>query len=151
LHTFKNILKLPTVNISLVFKLLSKPSQTYAHLENIIIFINCKWVDTRWQWLFYVYTECPNISITTKLALHLVTARYRVQTKSSTCGIYGNGSGSPPPRIIIVSSLSINNPNIPHPPPKLHIRIHLSVVQKTCNGAQCISNRNSHFSPFQNH
>jgi hypothetical protein len=24
----------------------------------IIIFINCKWVDTRWQWLFYVYTEC---------------------------------------------------------------------------------------------
>jgi hypothetical protein len=24
----------------------------------IIIFINCKWVGTRWQWLFYVYTEC---------------------------------------------------------------------------------------------
>jgi hypothetical protein len=24
----------------------------------IIIFINCKWVDTRWQWLFYMYTEC---------------------------------------------------------------------------------------------
>jgi hypothetical protein len=24
----------------------------------IIIFINCKWVDTRWQWLFYVYTKC---------------------------------------------------------------------------------------------
>jgi hypothetical protein len=23
-----------------------------------IIFINCKWVGTRWQWLFYVYTEC---------------------------------------------------------------------------------------------
>jgi hypothetical protein len=21
----------------------------------IIIFINCKWVDTRWQWLFYVF------------------------------------------------------------------------------------------------
>jgi hypothetical protein len=24
----------------------------------ITIFINCKWVDTRWQWLFYMYTEC---------------------------------------------------------------------------------------------
>jgi hypothetical protein len=24
----------------------------------IIIIINCKWVDTRWQWLFYMYTEC---------------------------------------------------------------------------------------------
>jgi hypothetical protein len=23
----------------------------------IIIFINCKWVGTRWQWLFYIYTE----------------------------------------------------------------------------------------------
>jgi hypothetical protein len=23
----------------------------------MIIFINCKWVDTRWQWLFYMYTK----------------------------------------------------------------------------------------------
>jgi ABC-type multidrug transport system permease subunit len=23
----------------------------------IIMFINCNWVDTRWQWLFYVYTK----------------------------------------------------------------------------------------------
>jgi hypothetical protein len=23
----------------------------------IIIFINCSWVDTRWQWLFYMYTK----------------------------------------------------------------------------------------------
>jgi len=23
----------------------------------IIIFINCNWVDTRWQWLFYMHTE----------------------------------------------------------------------------------------------
>jgi hypothetical protein len=23
----------------------------------IIIFINCNWVDTRWQWLFYMYTK----------------------------------------------------------------------------------------------
>jgi hypothetical protein len=20
--------------------------------------MNCKWVGTRWQWLFYMYTEC---------------------------------------------------------------------------------------------
>ena len=25
--------------------------------EIIIIFINCNWVVTRWQWLFYVYTK----------------------------------------------------------------------------------------------
>jgi len=23
----------------------------------IIIFINCSWVVTRWQWLFYMYTK----------------------------------------------------------------------------------------------
>jgi len=23
----------------------------------IIIFINCNWVVTRWQWLFYMYTD----------------------------------------------------------------------------------------------
>ena len=23
----------------------------------IIIFIDCNWVVTRWQWLFYMYTE----------------------------------------------------------------------------------------------
>ena len=23
----------------------------------IITFINCNWVVTRWQWLFYMYTE----------------------------------------------------------------------------------------------
>jgi len=25
--------------------------------ENVIIFINCNWVVTEWQWLFYMYTE----------------------------------------------------------------------------------------------
>jgi len=25
-----------------------------------IIFINCNWVVTRWQWLFYMYTEYEN-------------------------------------------------------------------------------------------
>ena len=24
----------------------------------IIIIINCNWVVTRWQWLFYMYTKC---------------------------------------------------------------------------------------------
>ena len=23
----------------------------------IIIFINCSWIVTRWQWLFYIYTQ----------------------------------------------------------------------------------------------
>ena len=25
--------------------------------NNIIIFINCNWVITRWQWLYYLYTN----------------------------------------------------------------------------------------------
>jgi hypothetical protein len=29
----------------------------WRRLHNVI-FINCKWVGTRWQWLFYMYTEC---------------------------------------------------------------------------------------------
>ena len=28
-----------------------------AVLIRIIIFINCNWVVTRWQWLFYMYTK----------------------------------------------------------------------------------------------
>jgi hypothetical protein len=36
-------------------------SQGYLSLKLIImiiiIFINCNWVDTRWQWLFYMYTK----------------------------------------------------------------------------------------------
>jgi len=24
---------------------------------DIVIFINCNWVVTRWQWLFYMYTK----------------------------------------------------------------------------------------------
>jgi hypothetical protein len=30
---------------------------TYIHKYIIIIFINCNWVITRWQWLFYIYTN----------------------------------------------------------------------------------------------
>ena len=26
-------------------------------VRNIYLFINCSWVVTRWQWLFYMYTE----------------------------------------------------------------------------------------------
>jgi hypothetical protein len=26
-------------------------------ISRIIIIINCNWVDTRWQWLFYMYTK----------------------------------------------------------------------------------------------
>jgi hypothetical protein len=28
-----------------------------VYIYIIIIFINCKWIDTRWQWLFYMYTK----------------------------------------------------------------------------------------------
>jgi len=28
----------------------------------IIIFINCNWVITRWQWLFYMYTNIKKIT-----------------------------------------------------------------------------------------
>ena len=28
--------------------------------NNNIIFINCNWVVTRWQWLFYTYTNMKN-------------------------------------------------------------------------------------------
>jgi hypothetical protein len=31
--------------------------KTINHLSLIIIFINSNWVDTRWQWLFYMYTK----------------------------------------------------------------------------------------------
>jgi hypothetical protein len=27
------------------------------NINNNNIFINCKWVDTQWQWLFYMYTK----------------------------------------------------------------------------------------------
>ena len=37
------------------------PRQTEEELENviiiIIIIINCNWVVTRWQWLFYMYAK----------------------------------------------------------------------------------------------
>jgi len=29
----------------------------YLIWVKIIIFINCNWVVTRWQWLFYMYTN----------------------------------------------------------------------------------------------
>jgi len=34
-----------------------RSSETLKKTGNIIIFINCNWVVTRWQWLFYIYTK----------------------------------------------------------------------------------------------
>jgi len=31
-------------------------TQTYP-ATNIVLFIYCNWVVTRWQWLFYMYTK----------------------------------------------------------------------------------------------
>jgi len=33
------------------------PTPTYELIIVIIIFINCNWVVTQWQWLFYMYTK----------------------------------------------------------------------------------------------
>ena len=50
-----------------VFSLaVSGDAEVYFELTNkgmvllitiIIIFINCNWIVTRWQWLFYMYTK----------------------------------------------------------------------------------------------
>jgi len=34
-----------------------RPRPLHCTLIIIIIFINCNWVVTRWQWLFYMYTK----------------------------------------------------------------------------------------------
>jgi hypothetical protein len=34
-----------------------RPVTEGAHAKFIVIFINCNWVDTRWQWIFYMYTK----------------------------------------------------------------------------------------------
>jgi hypothetical protein len=36
-------------------KVILKHSVKYVLI--LIICINCNWVDTRWQWLFYMYTK----------------------------------------------------------------------------------------------
>jgi hypothetical protein len=53
--------------IKTLYTLLLSPYELHAPLISfnpgpikikiIIIFINCNWVDTRWQWLFYMYTK----------------------------------------------------------------------------------------------
>ena len=32
-------------------------NETYKIIMATIIIINCNWVVTRWQWLFYIYTK----------------------------------------------------------------------------------------------
>jgi len=32
-------------------------ADAHTSADVIIILINCNWVVTRWQWLFYMYTE----------------------------------------------------------------------------------------------
>jgi len=40
---------------------LFEPGQRSGFSDSIIIiFINCNWVVTRWQWLFYMYTKHEN-------------------------------------------------------------------------------------------
>ena len=40
-----------------------------SSFQSIIIFINCNWVVTRWQWLFYMYTKNMKL-VTNKLNHH---------------------------------------------------------------------------------
>jgi len=35
----------------------SQEPATEPYVKIIIIIINCNWVVTRWQWLFYMYTN----------------------------------------------------------------------------------------------
>jgi len=39
------------------FRILTSSQQSGILSKIIIIFINCNWVVTRWQWLFYMYTK----------------------------------------------------------------------------------------------
>jgi hypothetical protein len=39
------------------YDLLVSDRLTRVYIIIIIIFINCNWVTTRWQWLFYMYTN----------------------------------------------------------------------------------------------
>jgi hypothetical protein len=57
IDTHKLVLNVPSKQI-LPLPTLLQDGEIDSPIIIIIIFINCKWVDTRWQWLFYVYTEC---------------------------------------------------------------------------------------------
>ena len=39
---------------------------TIINNNNIIIFINCNWVISRWQWLYYMYTNMGEKKVTRK-------------------------------------------------------------------------------------
>jgi len=46
----------------------------------IIIFINCNWVVTRWQWLFYMYTNMKRKKVTRKFRSGGLHERHVVAT-----------------------------------------------------------------------
>jgi hypothetical protein len=46
----------------------------------IIIFINSNWVITRWQWLFYMYTNIKKKKVTSKFKLGGLHERHVVAT-----------------------------------------------------------------------
>jgi len=46
----------------------------------IIIFINCNWVVTRWQWLFYMYTNMEKKKVTRKFKSGGLHERHVVAT-----------------------------------------------------------------------
>jgi len=37
-----------------------------SYTDYLIIFINCNWVITRWQWLYYMYTNMERKKVTRK-------------------------------------------------------------------------------------
>jgi hypothetical protein len=46
----------------------------------IIIFINCNWVITRWQWLYYMYTNMGEKKVTRKFKSGGLHERHVVAT-----------------------------------------------------------------------
>ena len=48
--------------------------------NNNIIFINCNWVVTRWQWLFYMYTNMKKKKVTRKFKSGGLHERHVVAT-----------------------------------------------------------------------
>ena len=55
----------------------------YLHIQYIIIiilFINCNWVITRWQWLFYTYTNMGKKRVTRKFKSGGLHERHVVAT-----------------------------------------------------------------------
>ena len=61
-HCHRVTTQLQFIIIIIIIIIISFMQGTYIPETNyviiiIIIIINCNWVVTRWQWLFYMYTE----------------------------------------------------------------------------------------------